>query len=313
MRFKILTIDNKAGVVVDALLLKDIIEKNITTNVEIVYMPIDNFELHESSDVGVWIQNPCYFYLKNFKTNIYFCNEEWASHLDCENIKKFDYVIVKNKFAKQLLDKYAPNPSNVICLPFVSPDRYDPNIERTNKFFHLGGKSIQKNTEVVVKVHSKPITVIDATCKFLNKDLPPNIDYVHEYVSFDEINQMMNSHSAHICPSLYESWGHYLYEGLSTGAEIICSDIPPFSEHLDKSLIHMLPVKEGFDMNYWYCSDNVPEAKAPERKYYFVDEKEFCNLVENFEPIGKEEQRRQMFHDIMSTNKRQIIEFFKNL
>lgn len=101
-------------------------------------------------------------------------------------------------------------------------------------------------------------------------------------------------------------------KGCQPYAEIICSNIPSFTEHLDQSLVHTIPVVEKIDLSYHYCSDNV-SGSFPLRKTFFVNEQKFKDVLENFEPIGKEQQRRDMFQDIMSKNSKKLIDFFKNI
>jgi len=303
MKFKILTYNNRAGIVADAMLLYDIIYKNLHDEPDIMF--IDNVDHTTIGDVGIWIQNPRFDLLQNFRKNIWFINEEWAAGSDLSRMNLFDYVVVKSEYAKKLLQPIKPD---VICLPLISYNFYDSSIPRSKKFIHFNGRAIQKNTEVVMK-QSVPITVVDLTNRFVPQS---NIDYINQYLVKRDIKKLLNQHSVHICPSLYESWGHYLFEGLSTGAEIICSDIPAFSEHLDRSLVHFIPTIEKVDTSYHYCEDHAYETFCV-RKAFFLDEIKFKETLENFEPIGKEQQRRDMYHDIMLKNSKKLIEFFKNI
>jgi len=312
MKVKLLTYNNRAGIVIDAMLLQNLIQKNVTENADILFIEhmgknwaVPNYVADETGDVGIWIQNPRYDYLQNFKKNIWFVNEEWAGADDLKKIDQFDYIVVKTEYARKLLEPIRPD---VVCLPLLSYDFYDPAIAREQKFLHFNGRAIQKNTEAIMR-QKVPITVVDTTKRFVT---PSNVEYITQYMIKRDIKKMLNRHSVHICPSLYESWGHYLYEGLSTGAEIICSDIPSFSEHLDPSLVRIIPTVEKIDLDYHYCKDNLP-GSFPLRKAFFLDEEKLTNVLENFEPIGREQERRDMFHDIMLKNSNRLIDFFKNI
>ena len=313
MKFKILTYNNGAGIVADAMLLQDLIYNHVTKNVDIQFTDTLNQNVDDqqtsisfSGDVGVWIQNPCYDRLDNFKKNIWFINEEWCCNDDLKYINDFDYVVCKNKFAKELLGKYR---SDVICLPLLSHDYYDPSVARTHKFLHFNGRAIQKNTELVIK-QTHPITVVDLTCRFT--PAPHNINYITTRMEHSQVKTILNSHTAHLCPSMYESWGHYLFEGLSTGAEIVCSDIPVFAEMLDPDLVHILPVMERTDPSYWYDSDNI-NNHFPLRKSYYIEPHVFSDYLNNFVPKLRNQQRRQMYLDIMCRNKKALVDFFSSL
>lgn len=295
MKWSILTFNNCVGILTDALLLNNIIDS------EIVFL--DQINPNHKSDVGIWIQNYYGHLLENFKINIFYLNEEWFDY-PIEELKRFNYVICKSKYAYNMVKDQC----NAIYLPFVSRDFYDPGVKRTDSFLHFMGRSIQKNTELVLDQHIN-ITLVDPYNRYRPKS---NFNQINVYQTNEQISNILNSHSVHICCSLYESWGHYLFEGLSTGAEIICSDIPVFKEQLDPELVHFIPTHEKIDMSYMYCSDNTNDVYKF-RKSFFVYKDYFKNYIENFKPIGKNEERRKLFDDIMSKNKLQLMSFFKNI
>lgn len=300
MTFNILTFNNQVGIVTDAILLQKILKINFN-NVNIQFI---NESHILNADIGIWIQNFDINLLNRFKKNIFFINEEWAGSLELSNLYLFDYVICKSFYAKTLLDSYC----NVIHIPFISRDLYNKNICRTKSFLHFMGRSIQKNTELVL-TQSVPITLIDPYNRYRPET---NFNHINTYQTKDQISNILNSHNIHICCSLYESWGHYLFEGLSTGAEIICSDIPVFKENLDPDLVHFIPTKEKTDNSYIFCSDNK-NYTYPFRKSFFVDDSIFKYKIENFNPIGKNQERINLFKKIKQNNMNKLINFLSNL
>jgi hypothetical protein len=301
MKFKVLTYDNKVGIVTDAELLTSLIKNNITPSVTMEF--IDKF-IKTDCDIGIWIQNFDINLLNNFKKNIFFINEEWAGSIELNNLHCFDYVVCKSKYVKELLSSHR----NVIHLPFISTDYYDPSIIRSHSNLHFAGRSIQKNTELVLK-QDIPITLIDS----YNRYKPTtNFNHINAYQTNKQLVSLLNSHNIHICCSLYESWGHYLFEGLSTGAEIICSDIPVFRENLDPDLVHFIPTTENIYDSYLYCRDNKNNL-YPMRKSFFVDESVFKDTLQNFIPIGKNRERQLLFKQIVDKNSKTLVNFFKNI
>lgn len=296
MRFSLLTFNNYVGLVTDVIILKDLLD-----NADIIFL--DQFDPSYKSDVGIWIQNYYGHLLENFKINIFYINEEWFDY-PFEVLKRFDYVVCKSKYSYNIVKNYC----KAIYLPFISKNLYDSNINRSHSFLHFMGRSIQKNTELVLKQNA-PITLIDPYNRYRPNT---NFNHINTYQTNDRIVNLLNSHNIHICCSLYESWGHYLFEGLSTGAEIICSDIPAFREQLDPNLVHFVPTKETTEPSYCYCSDNKNNL-YPLRKSFFVDEHIFNNTIKNFVAIGKNEQRRMLFKHIVDKNKKDMLHFFKNL
>ena len=301
MNFNVLTYNNGVGLVTDAELLTSLIKNYITVDVEMTF--IDKFNKN-NYDVGIWIQNFDINLLNCFKTNVFFINEEWAGINELSNLHLFDYVICKSEYAKNLLTPYC----TTMFFPFISKDYYDPSIIKNNSTLHFAGRSIQKNTELVLSTTNK-LTLIDPYNRYrVNND----IKHINTYQSSGQLSQLLNSHTSHICCSLYESWGHYLYEGLSTGAEIICSNIPTFKEQLDPDLVHFIPTIEKVDLKYDYDADNI-NKKFPLRKSFYVDTDIYNDTINCLNKKGSTEKRRFLFKHIMDTNSKLLINFFKNI
>ena len=301
MNFNVLTYNNGVGIVTDAELLTSLIKSHITIDVEMTF--IDKF-IKNNYDVGIWIQNFDINLLNCFKTNVFFINEEWAGINELSNLHLFDYVICKSEYAKNLLTPYC----TTMFFPFISKDYYDPSIIKNNSTLHFAGRSIQKNTELVLSTTNK-LTLIDPYNRYrVNND----IKHINTYQSSGQLSQLLNSHTSHICCSLYESWGHYLYEGLSTGAEIICSNIPTFKEQLDPDLVHFIPTIEKVDLKYDYDADNI-NKKFPLRKSFYVDTDIYNDTINCLNKKGSTEKRRFLFKHIMDTNSKRLVDFFKNL
>ena len=296
MRYNLLTFNNYAGILTDVIILKELLD-------DAVIIFLDNLDPFYKSDVGIWIQNYHSHLLENFKINVFYINEEWY-HYPFEELKKFDYVICKSKCAYDEIKHYC----NAIHLPFISKDLYDSRISRSNTFLHFMGRSFQKNTELVLN-QNVPITLIDSNNRHKTNT---NFSHINTYQTSEQIVNLLNSHNIHICCSLYESWGHYLFEGLSTGAEIICSDIPVFRENLDPDLVHFIPTEELVDNSYQYCIENKNNL-YPLRKSFFVDECIFKNTIENFVPIGRNKERRDLYKQIVDKNRKNTLNFFKNI
>jgi hypothetical protein len=177
--------NNGVGIVNDAILLKSILKEydvmsydmsvNIKTRI---------------GDLGIFIQNIWSDQIYKNKKNIYIVNEEWLNDDEKMCLNRFNYLFVKSSYAKSLLDSFH---NNVINTGFFSLDRYFFP-KHIDKMLHFKGKSIQKNTELVQK--HREITI-------LNSEI--------EYLTENQVIENLNNHDIHICCSLYEAWGHYLW------------------------------------------------------------------------------------------------------
>lgn len=280
-------------------------------------------------DVGIFsnvFYNPnC---MENIKTKILILNEEWLLYLNLADIGNYDYVIVKSQYAKKLV---SPFNRNVKTLYFWSIDRYDSSIQEQKKQLHLAGLSIQKGTESVV--NRKNITVIDASNRFPGSAC----NYINYYLSEDEVNTYMNSHNLHICPSLYEAHGHYMFEGLSCGKSIICTGIPVWKECLDPDMVNFIDVNETendineyikeyvksyhapiSDTKYQFISyirhKNYQEAnKFPLRKAFIFDEEELDEKIKEHKNDKYSEKRRNYCLDLFEKRKKEFQNFIVDL
>ena len=105
------------------------------------------------------------------------------------------------------------------------------------------------------------------------------LDSNTNYLSDNDVTYNLNNHDIHICCSLYEAWGHYLWEAMSCGKLVICSEIPVFKEYLDPNLVKFIPIKDvcSHNMNYEFLNTNDYKL----RKGYIVDEVKVKELFSN--------------------------------
>ena len=245
--------NNGVGVVNDALLLSSLLS---TLFCDITRYDLSTTNNYRNSDIGIYIQNVDNNTLQYNKKNIFLANEEWITSYELNLFNNFECIITKSAYAKSLLDPYH---KNVICTGFFSLDRYFFP-KNTNKILHFKGKSIQKNTELVKDLNC--INILDS-----------NINYLSD----NDITYNLNNHDIHICCSLYEAWGHYLWEAMSCGKLVICSEIPVFKEYLNPELVKFIPTKNTYDYNTEYEFLNTKNYKL--RKGYIADDTKVKELL----------------------------------
>lgn len=253
MKINVYYWNNGVGVVNDAVLIKTLLSEH-----DVVSYDISKTNEYRKGDLGIFIQNIQSDQLSNNKKNIFIINEEWLNSYEILFMKQFDHLIVKSKYAKDLLSVEHPS---IIQTGFFSLDRhFFP--KNTNEILHFKGKSIQKNTELVNGLNH--VKILDSNTN---------------YLSDNDVTYNLNNHDIHICCSLYEAWGHYLWEAMSCGKLVICSEIPVFKEHLDPELVKFIPIKDvcSHNMNYEFLNTNDYKL----RKGYIVDEVKVKELLSN--------------------------------
>lgn len=280
--------NNGVGIVNDAILLKTILK-----NYDIKLYDMSINTICRPSDLGIFIQNIWTEQICKNKKNVYIVNEEWLNDEEKSCLNRFNYIFVKSSYAKSLLDSYH---KNVICTGFFSLDRYFFP-KNTNKILHFKGKSIQKNTELVKDLNC--VNILDSSIN---------------YLSDNDITYNLNNHDIHICCSLYEAWGHYLWEAMSCGKLVICSEIPVFKEYLDPELVKFIPIKDVCSHNINYEFLNTNDYKL--RKGYIVDEVKVKSLLSNKNELLEFQKKncdniRQNFLDVNKTNKNKFLNILK--
>ena len=277
--------NNGVGVVNDAILIKNVLNKY-----DVIEYDISKENNYRNGDLGIFIQNIQADQLSNNKKNVILINEEWLNPDEILFLRQFDHLIVKSKYAKDLLSGEHPS---IIQTGFFSLDRYFFP-KNTGNILHFKGKSIQKNTELVNKYNS--INILDSEI---------------EYLTENQVVENLNSHDIHICCSLYEGWGHYLWEALSCGKLVICSEIPVFMEYLDPELVKFISTKGVYKkvIGYEFLDTKIYYKY---RQGYFVDKINFDEILNNKEELFEFQKKncdkiRQYFLHVNKTNKEKFL------
>jgi len=285
MKINIYYWNNGVGLVNDSILIKYILKGYDVVTYDI----ISTLPHIRNCDIGIHIQNFKLECLHKNNINIFIINEEWLTNYEILHINKLDYIFTKSSYAKSLLDLYH---KNVINTGFFSLDRhFFP--KNTNEILHFKGKSIQKNTELVNGLNH--VKILDSNTN---------------YLSDNDVTYNLNNHDIHICCSLYEAWGHYLWEAMSCGKLVICSEIPVFKEYLDPELVKFIPIKDVCSHNINYEFLNTNDYKL--RKGYIVDGIEVKELLNNKEELLEFQKKnkeliREYFLYINEKNKQKFL------
>ena len=281
--------NNGVGVVNHSRLMKSLLHEY-----DVVEYDISIKNEYRKGDLGIFIQNILPEHFENNKKNVYIICEEWLTQFEIDNINRFDYVFTHSDYARELL---YPFHKKVINTGFFSLDRYFFP-KHTEKILHLKGKSIQKNHELVWDF-KKEVNILDSNYKYLSEN-----ELVYE----------LNNHDIHICCSLYESWGHYLWEALSCGKLVICSEIPVFKEYLNPELVKFVSIKYTYE--HVINCEFLSTKKYKFRKGYFVDKLKFKSLFDNKEELFEFQKKnkddiRNFFLTINKNNKNKFLNIIK--
>ena len=306
--------DNGVGVKTDAALISECLSKKFECEI----FDFSHSECNESYfnytvekkpvDVGIFIQNYYIDLLSDNKTNILIINEEWLAFEDLDGLKNFDHVIVKSEYAKKLLFEAHPS---IHVLYFWSRDLYLDYYSglKNNNVLHFAGKSMQKNTESVI--NNTDIHIFDSNGRF--KDVRTE-KYYYNFISDNMLQRVFNVCDTHICPSLYEAHGHYLFEALLCNKKVIASKCPVWEEIIDPEYLVFVETSN--------CVINSPDhdwlngeqsqgkfTKHPFRRGFIVQSEAINAALEN----SKFKKPRKYILDLFSNNQKRFFDFFTNL
>lgn len=218
--------DNGAGLSTDVQLLTSLLTAN---GYDVEFVPWRHAYMRRC-DIAVFLEllNPRLMRYARSLVGVF--NLEWFPHKWRPYLHRFHQLWAKSADADAAFKKLRLRSYHT---GFLSRTLYDPAVLRTPTVLHLKGHSDLKNTPAVLTAWEKNpdlphLTIITKTPI---PDPPPNTTVLPR-LSAEEVVRHLNTHQVHLCPSRAEGWGHYITEGLSTGATVITTDAPPMNEHI---------------------------------------------------------------------------------
>jgi hypothetical protein len=157
--------------------------------------------------------------------------ELWAGGLEAVE------VWCKTSHATRVFEDLGASPK---FIGWSSLDRYDATVPREKTFLHVCGSSHRKGTQALVRAWREDWPTLTVVCQpapwwkdlgecaWIDEPFVPNVRVIRSHVSDDLLRELQNRSVFHIYPSLYEGYGHALWEGLSCGALVIVPDGEPF-------------------------------------------------------------------------------------
>ena len=225
MIINIYTSLNGVGLQQDAEILKSVLSKHTC-----YVMDYQKYQkCHTTGDYALHLEIPRYDEIEKNHINILIPNAEWFDPKWLPKIGNFNMVFCKTRHAVEVFKRHH---NNCIYTGFTSQDLYDETIVKDKQLVHIEGKSMLKNTDNLISAYQ------------LKPDLPKcfSISSRHtgkhngleffERLQYNKLKVLLNACLIHICPSMYEGFGHYINEARSTGAVILTTDRPPMNEFI---------------------------------------------------------------------------------
>ncbi|HEX4480706.1 MAG TPA: glycosyltransferase [Rudaea sp.] len=183
-------------------------------------------------DINIFLEHIRPEYLPLAHSNVLIPNPEWFDANDRDRIASLQGVLAKTRHAETI---FRPLIASTQFIGFTSRDLREADIVRRRAFFHLAGRSQNKNTEPLLELWRRhpewPTLTVVQNPRTANPGVPAaNIDHRVDYLDAAQLRRLQNEHAFHICPSQTEGFGHYLMEAIGIGAVTITLDAAPMNE-----------------------------------------------------------------------------------
>jgi glycosyltransferase involved in cell wall biosynthesis len=190
-------------------------------------------------DLNIFLESVFPEYLPTARCNVLFANQEWFRDSNLPHLPRLDLILCKSPSGVEAFHGLPVACRNV---DFTSPDKRIAEFVRRAplRCLHLSGQSAVKGTEAVVEAWSRhpewpELTVVRRARRYGGEVAPPlpalpNVRYLTDYVSNEQLRELQNACEVHVSPSQAEGYGHVLGEAMSCGVVVVTTDAPPMNE-----------------------------------------------------------------------------------
>jgi len=232
------------GLIRDAHIVSDILRSSYRININIsrqrnlhllhkrLFKTLEN-TVTQSHRVLLFFENIPSRWMNLSKTSILIPNQEWMRDEVISNLPNCKEIWCKTRYAEDLFRK---RKFQTRYIGFTSVDIYTSTVKKDyNKFIHVAGRSHLKGTLSILElwqVHKEwPTLLLISGNEEWKETYPlPNVIFLPNSLSDNEIKIAMNSYGIHLCPSETEGFGHYISEALSCKSIVISVNAPPMNE-----------------------------------------------------------------------------------
>jgi hypothetical protein len=178
--------------------------------------------------------------------NIWIPNTEWTYKTWIPYIKMVDEVWTKTQEAYNIFSKLG---SNVQYIGWTSIDKVFHEKKNYHKAIFLVGKNLNRNPKPVLQAYLKiketnpnlyrmiPDLVIPYNPDFVQfyfpKEIEDKVTLISKVLTESEYDDLLKECGLAICTSAAEGFGHAVNEAMSSGCNLIVSNILPFLELTD--------------------------------------------------------------------------------
>jgi hypothetical protein len=230
------------GLTQDAMILRGMLTHKYGESVQIRKIH-HVFPQCPEAEMNIFIEiiNPCLF--SYALKNVWIPNPEWTYNAWLPYFNMVDEVWSKTKHGVDIMTPYCPN---VKYIGWTSIDKVFQPKKNYHKAIVLVGKNVYRNPKPVIQAYLKiktsnpnlysllPSLSIPYDPNAISFHYPPGLDdkitILDKVLTESEYDSLLNECGLAICTSAAEGFGHAVNEAMSSGCNLIVSNIPPFME-----------------------------------------------------------------------------------
>lgn len=188
--------------------------------------------LNARYDINLMLEHVRPEMFKQARCNVLIPNPEWLRDEWLPHLPSIDLVLAKTRHAERIFGELG---CRTAYIGFASTDCLDPSVDRELDFFHGPGRSNNKGTLPLLELWRRHPEWPLLTVVWRRKDvelpaLPENVRLIREYLGEEQLRQLQNASTFHLCPSQTEGYGHSIAESLSLGGVTITTNGEPMNE-----------------------------------------------------------------------------------
>ena len=270
MRINLISNDNGVGLSQDMRIVKSILKGHTCVIVDLL-----KHEAILPADINIHFEILNNLNYKSAPVNLFFPNPEWFDFPAM--LKGIDLTLCKTRDCEAVFKRLR---AKTVFTSFTSEDRYkkfEPVEERV--YLHTAGQSGAKGTDTVFKCWKPEYpNIIFSRFNSYNKYLNHNSNLIEcfQRLPIEVLIEIQNKSKFHVCPSEYEGFGHYIWEGKSARGIIITTDAPPMSEF----------VRDGID---GFLVKSFKSRRTKFGRSHFIDPDSFQAVIEKTFELSAEE------------------------
>jgi hypothetical protein len=219
----IIYVNNGVGLTRDANLLRELL---VRYGYYVNLVEFNKVSQAKTADVAIHLEICQQNAFRLGRKNVYIPNPEWYQENWDRFLHQYTVVCSKTLDCERI---FGQKHRNTIYTGFTSIDRFLPDVEKIHCYLHTGGQSETKGTDKIFRAWLPAFKRLLITTKKHNFRSSSNILFMG-WLSDVDHQYSQNRCLIHICPSIYEGFGHIINEAMSCGAVIVTTDAPPMNE-----------------------------------------------------------------------------------